>query len=126
MQSSTQPSKLTQGSLAWAAYPLTDKVDKLKRRPVLVISNALSNELDSDYIVIPITKTIRGESFSLVIEPGDVEGDLPVSSELRCNKPFTIRGLLVYELIGQLSQSKLNEAIGLLNDSIRLQEPEKA
>ncbi|RYF70201.1 MAG: type II toxin-antitoxin system PemK/MazF family toxin [Cytophagaceae bacterium] len=122
MQSSTQPNKLTQGSLAWAAYPLTDKVDKLKRRPVLIISNESSNELDSDYIVIPITKTIRGESFSLVIQPEDVEGDLPVSSELRCNKPFTIRGLLVYEHIGQLSKSKLNEAIQFVNDSIRIQE----
>lgn len=126
MQSSTQPNRLTQGSLAWAAYPLTDKVDKLKRRPVLIISNDLSNELDSDYIVIPVTKTIRGEAFSLVIGPNDVEGDLPVFSELRCNKPFTIRGLLVYERIGQLNQNKLSEAIRFVYDSIRFQASKQA
>lgn len=38
-----------QGDLVWAQYPLTDKIDKLKRRPVLVISNTESNLLDSGY-----------------------------------------------------------------------------
>lgn len=50
-----------QGDLIWAQYPLTDKVDKPKKRPVLILSNQLSNALDSDLIVIPLTKTIRGE-----------------------------------------------------------------
>ena len=59
------------------------------------------------------------------IEPGNVEDDLPVSSELRCNKPPTVRSLLVYERIGQLSQSKLSEAIRFLNEAIRSQELRK-
>ena len=87
MQSYTLPTDLAQGTIVWAFYPLTDKVDKAKRRLVLIVSNSQSNSLDNDYIVLPITKAVRSESFSLLIEPEDVEGGLPVSSELRCNKP---------------------------------------
>ena len=122
MQSNIQTNRLTQGSIAWAAYPLTDKVDKLKRRPVLIISNDASNNLDGDYIVIPITKTIRHESFSLVIQPEDVLGELPVASELRCSKPFTVRDVLMYESIGSLDRKKVDQAIELLHDSVRAEQ----
>ncbi len=43
-----------QGDIVWANYPLTDKIDKFKRRPVLIISNSTSNTLDYDYIFLPI------------------------------------------------------------------------
>ncbi len=109
-----------QGDLVWAQYPLTDKVGKLKKRPVLIVSNGLSNELDSDFIVIPVTKIIREELFSLTILPEDVIGDLPVMSELRCNKPFTIRNSLLYELIGRLDARKISQAIQLLHDSVQI------
>ena len=121
MQSNIQTSKLTQGSIIWASYPLTDRADKFKRRTVLVISNNESNQLDGDYIIIPITKTIRDEPFSLVIQPEDVlQGELPVASQLRCNKPFTVRDVLMYDLIGLLHQEKVSRAIQLLADSVRV------
>lgn len=123
MQTSIQISELTQGSIAWAAYPLTDKLDKLKRRPVLVISNAESNGIDTDYIVLPITKTIREEPFSMVIEPADVQGALPIASEIRCNKPFTVRNVLIFERIGQLSADKVRTAIALLQRAVQVNEP---
>lgn len=88
MLSNIPRTDLIQGSIVWALYPLTDKTDKAKRRPVLIISNRFSNDLDNDYIVLPITKAVRSESFSIIIEPDEVEGDLPISSELRCNKPL--------------------------------------
>ena len=65
---------LVQGDIVWAQHPLTEKVDKLKRRQVLIISSSHSNSLDNDYVAIPITKTIRHEPFSLTIEPVDVSG----------------------------------------------------
>lgn len=122
MQSNIQLSKLTQGSIAWVAYTLTDKVDKRKRRPVLIISNDALNNSDSDYIVIPITRTIRNKPFSIVIQPEDVRGELPVASELRCNKPFTVRNVLVYESICLLDQEKVDQPIALLHDSIRVEQ----
>lgn len=111
----------SQGDIVWAQYPLTDKVDKLKRRPVLVLSNQDSNRLDHDYIVLPITRTVRYELFSLVIESADVEGNLPIVSELRCNKPFTIRYSLLFDRIGVLSKEKTMLAIQLVTKAIDYQ-----
>ncbi|WP_018619658.1 type II toxin-antitoxin system PemK/MazF family toxin [Spirosoma luteum] len=109
-----------QGSIVWALYPLTDKIDKAKRRPVLIISNRYSNDLDNDYIVLPITKAVRSESFSIIIEPHEVEGDLPVRSELRCNKPFTLRSSLIIEIIGLLDQNQLEQAVQLMNEAVKV------
>ena len=120
MQSNIRRTDLTQESIAWAFYPLTDKIDKAKRRPVLIISNRYSNELDNDYIVLPITKAVRSELFSIIIEPEDVEGELPVSSELRCNKPFTLRSSLIAETIGILNQNRINQAVQLMNESVKV------
>ncbi|MBC7569210.1 MAG: type II toxin-antitoxin system PemK/MazF family toxin [Spirosoma sp.] len=89
-----------------------------KRRPVLIISNGTSNALDNDYIVLPITKSVRDEPFSITIHPDDVQGDLPVSSELRCDKPFTLRNSLMLQTIGVLDQKKVAKSIVLLNESI--------
>lgn len=108
----------SQGDIVWAQYPLTDKIDKLKRRPVLILSNQDSNRLDHDYIVVPITRTVRYEPFSLVIEPADVEANLPLISELRCNKPFTIRYSLLFDRIGVLSREKTMLAVQLVGKAI--------
>lgn len=107
-----------QGDIVWAQHPLTDKVDKLKRRPALIISSGQSNSLDNDYVALPITKTIRHEPFSLTIEPVDVSGDLPVASELRCNKPFTVRSTLLHDKIGILTGAKTEQAIQLAIQAI--------
>lgn len=112
-----------QGDIVWAQYPLTDKIDKLKKRPVLIISNEGSNELDLDYIVVPMTKTVRSEPFSLLIQPEDVLGDLPVVSELRCNKPFTVRQQLLYDKIGTLNYQRTQQVIQLVADAIQVMEP---
>lgn len=120
MQSNILKTEFKQGNIVWAFYPLTDKVDKAKRRPVLILSNSQSNELDDDYIVLPITRAIRSEPFSLLIEPQDVEGDLPVSSELRCNKPFTVRSSLMSEEIGLLNQRQVKRAIQLMYEAVKI------
>ncbi|MBD2751331.1 type II toxin-antitoxin system PemK/MazF family toxin [Spirosoma validum] len=120
MQSNTLKTEFIQGTIVWAFYPLTDKIDKLKRRPVLIVNNSESNSLDNDYIILPITKAIRAEPFSLLIEPTDVEGDLPVSSELRCNKPFTVRSSLITEPIGLLSQNRLADVIQLMFEALEI------
>jgi mRNA-degrading endonuclease toxin of MazEF toxin-antitoxin module len=125
MQSSTVSPKpdvvFSQGDIVWAQYPLTDKVDKLKRRPVLIVSNQDSNRLDLDYIVVPITRTVRNEPLSLAIQLADVEADLPVIGELRCNKPFTIRYSLLFDRIGVLSTEKTMLAIQLVGKAIAYQ-----
>ncbi len=125
MQSSTPPLELEtvffQGDIIWVQYPLTDKIDKLKKRPALIVSNELSNGVDLDYIVIPMTKTVRQEPFSLLVQPSDVEGDLPIASELRCNKPFTLRRQLIYDKIGGVLNREVTlQAVQLVADAIRV------
>lgn len=120
MQSNIQRTDLIQGSIVWALYSLTDKIDKAKRRPLLIISNRHSNDLDNDYIVLPIIKAVRSELFSIIIEPHEVEGELPVSSELRCNKPFTLRSNLIAEIIGLLSQNRIEQAVQLVNEAVKV------
>jgi mRNA-degrading endonuclease toxin of MazEF toxin-antitoxin module len=118
MQSSTPVSSYPQGAVVWVSFPLTDKIDKLKRRPALIVSNSQSNELDNDYIALPITKAIREEAFSLLIDSADITGELPIQSEIRCNKPFTVRSLLIHELIGFLSANKIAQAVALAQAAI--------
>ncbi|PRY28150.1 mRNA interferase MazF [Spirosoma oryzae] len=109
-----------QGDIVWAYYPLTDKIDKHKKRPVLIISNKTSNDLDNDYIVLPITRAIRSEPFSVLIDPASVKGNLPVASEVRCNKPFTVRQSLLLEKIGELATEKVQVASAYMCQSIRV------
>ena len=40
-----------QGVIVWADYPLSDKPEKSKIRPVLVVSNAESNQLNNDLLM---------------------------------------------------------------------------
>ncbi len=87
---------------------------------MLTISNETSNELDNDYIVLPITRAVRSEPFCVLIDPADVDGNLPVASELRCNKPFTVRQSLLLEKIGELVTEKVRVASAYMCQSIHI------
>lgn len=50
-----------QFDIIWTQFPLSDKIDKLKRRPAIIVSNKLSNDSDNDIMVCPITSKIRGD-----------------------------------------------------------------
>lgn len=113
-----QNERKSAGELYWCLYPLTDKIDKTKRRPVLIISNNISNQLDDDYIVIPLTKAIREEPFSIIVSPTDIIDGHSVTGELRCNKPFTVRNNLFAEGIGRLHPQKVYDAIDMARRAI--------
>lgn len=72
------------GRLYWCQLP-----DDPKRRPVLVLSPDLRNELASDIVVIPASTVGRLGPWHVVLRTG--EGGVPHASVLKCEQPATIR-----------------------------------
>lgn len=93
-----------QFDIVWAQFPLSDKLDKLKMRPVMIVSNAESNSLDNDIMVCPITSRLRGDMFSLLLLDSMISIPLNIVSEIRCNKIMTLRHNLITEKAGCLNE----------------------
>ena len=91
-----------QFDIIWTHFPLSDKIDKLKLRPALIVSNKISNGLDNDVMVCPITSKIRGDEFAIILTDEMVSNSLDVESEIRCNKITTMRNSLFSSKIGEL------------------------
>ena len=91
-----------QFDIIWTQFPLSDKIDKLKLRPALIVGNKISNDLDNDVMVCPITSRIRGDEFAIVLTDEMVSNPLDLESEMRCNKITTIRNSLFSSKIGEL------------------------
>ena len=91
-----------QFDIIWTQFPLSDKIDKLKLRPALIVSNKISNDLDNDVMICPITSRIRGDEFAIVLTDEMVSNPLDVESEMRCNKITTIRNSFFSAKIGEL------------------------
>lgn len=72
------------GRLYWCRLP-----DDPKRRPVLVLSPNLRNELASDIVVIPASTVLRLGPWHVLLRTG--EGGVPHPSVLKCEQPATIR-----------------------------------
>lgn len=94
-----------QGDIVWVKYPLTECPEKLKSRPAVVISHEKSNRLDHDILICPVTSTLRKTIFSIEIKASDVTTTLPSTSEIRCNKIYTIKA---ENIIGKISSLKTN------------------
>ena len=45
--------KYSQGDIVWVKYPLTEKPERLKLRPALIISHEKSNQIDHDILICP-------------------------------------------------------------------------
>ena len=50
-----------QGDIIMIRYPLSDKLEKSIIRPVVIVSNSLSNSLDKDVLVCQITTALRND-----------------------------------------------------------------
>jgi mRNA-degrading endonuclease toxin of MazEF toxin-antitoxin module len=80
-----------QGDIIIVKYPLSDKPEKSIVRPVLIISNQISNAEDNDVLVCQITTRLRNNHFLYPISDNHVTVPMPQASEVRCNKIATIR-----------------------------------
>jgi mRNA-degrading endonuclease toxin of MazEF toxin-antitoxin module len=103
-----------QGDIIAVHYPLTDKPAKTKLRPAIVVSNELSNQLDSDILVCPITTKTRESQFSYLLNDSHLTQSLLPNSEVRCNKIMTIR-VWEKQIIGKISEVNSQTLIEILN-----------
>lgn len=80
-----------QGDIIVVRYPLSDKPGKTIIRPVVIISNEISNNLDEDVLVCQVTTTLRNNKFSFLLKNEFLTVPMPQISEARCNKIATVR-----------------------------------
>ncbi len=106
-----------QFDIIWTQFPLSDKIDKLKLRPALIVSSEVSNSLDNDVMVCPITSKIRGDEFAIVLTDKMVTNSLDLESEIRCNKITTIRNSLFSSKIGELLPEYHNMVLEKINSA---------
>ncbi|TKB96930.1 type II toxin-antitoxin system PemK/MazF family toxin [Pedobacter cryophilus] len=100
-----------QGDIIAVNYPFSDDLSKSKLRPAIIISNQLSNNLDNDVLICPITTNVRLTTFSFLLKAEDLTEALPKNSEIRCNKIATIRNSLVLGKISSLKPSALEQVL---------------
>lgn len=75
---------IDRGRIYWCQLP-----DDPKRRPVLVISPDLRNELASDVVALPISTVLRLGPWHVLLKKG--EGGIPRDSVVKCEQPATVR-----------------------------------
>ncbi len=107
------------GDIVKVPYPYSDNFSQSKIRPAIIVSNDVSNNLDNDYLIAPITSLIRSTPFSFVLDNRDLTNSLPLNSEIRCNKITTIRQSLILSKISFLKVEKQEELAEKIYNSIK-------
>ncbi len=110
-----------QGEIVWADYPLSNKPEKSKIRPVLIISNEESNKLDNDLLIVPITSKLRDQPFEIILTNDKVTTALPSLSAVRCNKLHTIRNNRIIGKIASVTPAVLKDIVDTVHSSIRIE-----
>jgi len=93
----TTPSTISyrRGDIVLVSFPFTD-LTFAKRRPALVVSPDIFNELNEDVILLGVTSQLKSSPYSISVLPGDgEEGGLPKESMVKLTKIFTLSAALV-------------------------------
>lgn len=102
-----------QGDIVSIPFPFSDNPASSKLRPALIISNNLSNSVDSDLIFLPITSQIRSDIFSFNLDNNFLQRPLPKNCEVRCNKIFTLRDHLITKKVSEIDPKQLKKILEL-------------
>ena len=96
------------GEVVVIPFPFSD-LSQYKRRPALVISSLLGN----DVILCQITKVGANRPYSISLKGTDFHsGSLKIDSFVRPNRLFTAESSIIIKSIGFIKQNKLQEIIG--------------
>lgn len=114
-----------QGDIIKVWYPFSDDLQKSKIRPAIVVSNELSNSMDNDLLICPITTTLRDTPFSFFLKNEALTFPLPKKSEVRCNKITTIRNHLVINKFSKLKTASLKVLLNKLQQCLLPDSDEK-
>ncbi len=86
-----------QADIVVVKFPFTDG-SEFKKRPALVVSNAIVNNT-GDYLLVQITSKTNNDGLSIPIEEADSLHVLPLKSYLRAHKIFTVhKSLILYKI----------------------------
>jgi mRNA interferase MazF len=108
-----------QGDIVLVAFPFTD-LSSSKRRPALVVSPDRFNKRAEDLVLVAITSQVRGGPDTLSLNPGDfVRGTMPMQSEVKVTKLFTIHSALVIKTLCRLREQQLAAVLELLQSFFR-------
>ncbi|NOT59640.1 MAG: type II toxin-antitoxin system PemK/MazF family toxin [Acidobacteria bacterium] len=95
--------KYKQREIVLVPFPYSD-LSRLKRRPVLIVSNDDYNQNFPDVLVCVISTNLHQDGYSVVLSNDDLEvGILPESSNVRAHKLFTVHQ---DEIVKRFSQVK--------------------
>jgi mRNA interferase MazF len=103
------------GDIVVVPFPFSN-LQNIKRRPALVLADCR----DSDLILCQITSQNVKDNFAISIIPNDVRGKLPIASNIRPNKLFTIEKNIILYKVGTLTSSKLIDVLDKLSNLLGL------
>jgi len=108
-----------QGDIIVVRYPLSDKPEKSIIRPVIIVSNEISNNLDKDVLVCQITTRLRSNSFSFPLTDNVLTIPMPEPCEVRCNKIATVRvwDKIILNKISEIAPYALSDLINRVRAS---------
>tara|TARA_Y100000034_G_C6705377_1_gene311322 strand:- start:328 stop:702 length:375 start_codon:yes stop_codon:yes gene_type:complete len=102
--------RIRQGDLVIAQIYYSN-LEYKEKRPAIVVSNNNFNSSNQNVILVPLTKSIRGEDSSLIISTGDLSfGRLKNVSVIRIDKIVGLHKDIVERVVGRMKDSVL-EAI---------------
>ena len=82
----------------------------VKRRPVLVISNARHNKHSANVIVLSVSSTEIKTPYDVPLTNKDlVKGELRLESKILVDFPTTLEKTLLTQKIGKISEQKIRE-----------------
>jgi len=105
-----------QGDIILIRYPLSDKPEKSIIRPVVIVSNELSNNQDKDVLVCQITTKLRSNAYSYSLEDDNLSIPMPEPCEVRCNKIATVRvwDKIILDKISELTPKALADLLSII------------
>jgi len=96
------------GDIVLVSFPFTD-LTFAKRRPALVVSPDIFNELNEDLNLLAVTSQLSPSPYSIPVLSRDCEeGVLPKESIVKLTKVFTLSSTLVLKKICRLGDRQLN------------------
>jgi len=105
-----------QGDIILIRYPLSDKPEKSIIRPVVIVSNELSNNQDKDVLVCQITTKLRNTTYSYLLTKNSLVTPMPESCEVRCNKIATVRvwDKIILDKVSELTPEALADLLNIV------------
>lgn len=105
-----------QGDIVLIPFPFSD-LSSTKKRPVLVLSNSVYNQVHKDFVVAAITSNVTERDYLVLITGEDLaEGQLKVESGIRTDKIFTFSQQIVVKKFGHICPDKMNDIRAKLNE----------